>query len=106
MRAGVPVLVALALLGCVSSPDSPRPEAPGEPIMVSGRVTVTGSAPLVTLVIVAGDQHYALVGRLAEELWDLQQRSVTVRGRIVQPADGPGFPAQIEVDEYTMTPPR
>ena len=34
-----------------------------------------------------------LAGEHAAELWGLQQRSVTVRGRVVRQAYGPGFPA-------------
>lgn len=71
-----------------------------ETISVSGRVTVTGSDPHVMLVIVTDDVHYELVGEVAEDLWDLQQRQVTVRGRIVRPALGPGFPARLAVDGY------
>ena len=73
-----------------------------ETITVSGRVTVTGSESHVLLVIVTDDVHYELVGELAEELRKLQQRRVTVRGRIVRPTtDGPGFPARLEVAEYS-----
>ena len=75
-----------------------------ETISVSGRVTVTGSEPHVMLVIVTDDVHYELVGDLAADLWELQQRHVTVRGRIVQAAlPAPGFPARLEVDAYTVT---
>ena len=78
---------ALTLLACTSSPD---PEGQvhehAETITVSGRVTVTGSEPHVMLVIVTDDVHYELVGDLADELRRLQQRHVTVRGRIVRPA--------------------
>ena len=71
--------------------------------MVSGRVVVVGSDPHVLLVIVteAGDE-YELVGEHAAALWRLQQRRVTVHGRLVQQAYGPGLPAQLEVDAYTL----
>ncbi|MDE0449629.1 MAG: hypothetical protein OXH96_23410 [Spirochaetaceae bacterium] len=121
-RAGVAMALAAAvLLACASDADQPaaaqataapngpaaaEPVAPAadEMIAVTGRVVVTGSDPLVTLVIVtdAGEQ-YELVGEQADPLWDLQQRRVTVNGYIVQPASGPGFPAQLEVASYSRT---
>ena len=116
-------LAAGVLLGCASDADRPAaPEAPAtangaaaaepaspaadeadEVIAVTGRVVVTGSDPLVTLVIVTEtNEQYELVGERADPLWDLQQRRVTVRGRVVQAAHGPGFPAQLEVDSYAL----
>ena len=93
---------ALTLLACTSSPDPEgQVHEQAETITVSGRVTVTGSEPHVMLVIVTDDVHYELVGEVAEELWKLQQRQVTVRGRIVRQALGPGLPARLAVDEYT-----
>ena len=68
---------------------------------ITGRVTAIGSDPFVLLVIVTdAEDEYELVGEPAEALWDVQQRRVTVRGRVVRPARGPGFPAQFEVDSY------
>ena len=114
-------VVLLACVACASDADQPAapeagaapngpaaagPAAPveGEMIAVAGRVVVTGSDPFVTLVIVTGaNEQYELVGEQADPLWDLQQRRVTVRGRIVQPASGPGFPAQLEVASYSLT---
>ena len=120
MHAGaVLALAAGVLLACASDADQPAaPEAqaapngpvePGAPesdemIAVTGRVVVTGSDPLVVLVIVTGaNEQYELVGEQADPLWNLQQLHVTVRGRVVQQAAGPGFPAQLEVDSYTLT---
>ena len=94
---------ALTLLACTSSPD-PEGREQAETITVSGRVTVTGSEPHVMLVIVTDDVHYEMVGDLADELRHLQQRHVTVRGRIVRPAlPGPGFPARLAVEAFTRT---
>ena len=106
-RAGaVLALAAGVLLACTSSADQPAaPEAPepDEMISITGRVVVTGSDPLVILVIVTdANEQYELVGEHADPLWDLQQIQVTVRGRIVQQAAGPGFPAQLEVYSYTL----
>ena len=71
--------------------------------MISGRVVAVGSEPHVLLVIVtAAAAEYELVGELAEDLWRLQQRHVTVRGRVLRQAYGPDFPAQLQVDEYTL----
>ena len=106
-------LVAGVLLACASAaepsdPPAPAPE-PGEPaqvgaaVEVSGRVVVVGSEPHVLLVVVTeAGAEYELVGELAAELWGLQQRRVRVRGQVVQPAYGPGFPARLQVEEYTL----
>ena len=118
-RAGaVLALAAGVLLACTSSADQPStpaaeaaPKGPAEPaapepdemISITGRVVVTGSDPLVILVIVTDtNEQYELVGEQADPLWDLQQLQVTVRGRVVQEASGPGFPAQLEVYSYTL----
>ncbi len=99
-------LAAGVLLACTSSADQPVAPAAPEPeemISITGRVVVTGSDPLVILVIVTGaNEQYELVGEQADPLWDLQQLQLTVRGRVVQEASGPGFPAQLEVDSYTL----
>ena len=71
-----------------------------EIISVTGRVTVTGSEPHVMLVIVTDDVHYELVGEVTEDLWKLQQRQATVRGRIVRQSLGPGIPARLAVERY------
>ena len=104
-------LAAGMLLACTSSADQPSaPEAPAAPeseemVAVTGRVTVTGSDPFVILVIVTDtDAEYELVGEHADALRELQQRYVTVSGRVVRPAVGPGYPAQLEVDSYTLAP--
>ena len=122
MRAGAALaLAAGVLLACASDGDRPAaPAAAGSPggavereaseeeemIAVTGRVTATGSDPLVILVIVTrANEQYELVGAQADPLWDLQQRRVTVRGRIVRPPAGPGFPAQLEVHSHALASP-
>lgn len=109
IRAGAALgLAAGMLLACVSAEPGGAPERVPEPeraepaplIAVTGRVTVTGSEPNVQLVIVADALTYELVGAPAAELWGLQQRRVTVRGRVVREAYGPGFPAQLRVESY------
>ena len=97
-------LFVTALLACASSSDPV--DASDSPVTVTGRVTVTGSERDSMLTLVTEAQDYELVGAQAEELWRLQQRYVTVRGRIVRPAHGIVFPAQLEVDEYTVLPAR
>ena len=119
-RAGAALaLAAGVVLACASDADQPTapeaqtaPSGPAEPaapaaeemIAVTGRVVATGSHPHVILVIVTdANEQYELVGEQADPLWNLQQRQVTVSGRVVQQAAGPGFPAQLEVDSYTLT---
>ena len=110
---GAAVLLAGVLLACASAaepsdPPAPAPEPPEPPqvgaaVEVGGRVVAVGSEPHVLLVVVTQDgAEYELVGELAAELWSLQQRRVRVRGHVVQPAYGPGFPARLEVAEYTL----
>ena len=106
-------LLALVLLACASAaepsdPPTPAPEprepgAVGAAVEVGGRVVAVGSKPHVLLVIVTEDgAEYELLGELAAELWGLQQRHVQVRGRLLRPAYGPGFPAQLEVGGYAL----
>ena len=104
IRAGAVLgLAAGMLLACVSAEPGGAPEREPAPLIaVTGRVTVTGSEPNVQLVIVADVATYELVGAPAGELWGLQQRRVTVRGRVVREAYGPGFPAQLRVESYAM----
>lgn len=111
IRAGAAAaLSAGMLLACVSADPAgvrepaPEPERaePAPSITVTGRVTVTGSEPHVQLVIVTGKETYELVGAAAETLLGLQQRRVTVRGRVVREAAGPGFPAQLRVESYAV----
>lgn len=98
-------LSAGILLACASPAEeqtvAPDPPQPDQVIELTGRVAVTGSAPLTILVLVTETGHYEIVGDLAPELRKLQQLHVTVRGFIVRDAAGPGFPAQFQVDSYT-----
>ena len=104
MRAGAALSMSAAvLLACASSADQPAAPAPREVTEVAGRVTVTGSEPFVLLVIVTdADEEYELVGEPAAELREMQQRRVTVRGRVVRQALGPVFPAQFAFDSYAL----
>ena len=100
---GAATLLASVLLACASSSEPSDQDEPAATIVVTGRVVVVGSDPHVLLVIVteAGDE-YELTGEPAVALWRLQQRRVTVHGRLVRQAYGPGAPAQLEVDAYTL----
>ena len=97
-------LSAGVLLACASpaeeAPAAPDPPQPDQIVELTGRVTVTGSAPLTILVLVTETDHYEIVGDLAAELRTMQQLHVTVRGRVVRDAAGPGFPARLQVDSY------
>ena len=98
MRRGVVTgLMASLLLGCATLPDSSD-----SGILVSGRVTATGSDPHVILVLDTDTEYYQLVGDQAAELWNLQQRQVRVYGRVVRQALGPGFPAQLQVENFQV----
>ena len=108
-RAGAAVALSAGVLLACASPAEEEPAAPDPPaqdqvIELTGRVTVTGSAPRTILVLVTETDHYEIVGDLAAELRRLQQVQVTVRGHVVREAAGPGFPAQLQVDSYTRVP--
>ena len=104
IRASSVAVIVIALLAC-KSPSELRVSGAerDQQIEVSGRVTVAGAAPQVMLVLVADNAYYELVGYAAKELWNLQQRHVTVRGRLIRQAMGPGSPARIEVEYFTLT---
>lgn len=93
------VLSAVGLLACASSADQPATAAA---IAVTGRVTTIGSEPRITLVIVSDNEEYELIGDQVKDLWHLQQRYVTVTGRVVREAYGPGFPTQLEVNNFRV----
>ena len=105
-RSGATVALSAGLLLACASPEnraatSDRPES--DPVIkVIGDVMVTGSERDTVLVIVTETERYELVGDLAAELWRLQPFGVTVRGRVVRQAAGPVFPAQFQVDSYTL----
>ena len=99
MRGAAAALFAPVLLACATSSELVEP---GDVLVLTGRVVGAGAPPIVTLLLVTETDRYQLVGDTAEEMWRLQQRRVTVRGRVVVPAEGPGLPAQLEVDEYTV----
>ena len=101
MRGAAAALVASMLLACASSSESAEPS---DGLVLTGKVVGSGAPPIVTLLLVTETDRYQLVGDLAEEMWHLQQRRVTVRGRVVVAAEGPGLPAQLKVDEYTVVP--
>ena len=101
MRSAAAVLVASVLLACASSSE---PAEPSDGLVLTGKVVGNGAPPMVTLLLVSDTDRYELVGELTEEMWRLQQRRVTVRGHVVALAEGPGLPAQLEVDEYTVVP--
>ena len=94
MRTAVTVLAAALLVGCASQEDDTHA---GEVIVVSGVVKVTGSEGDAMLILATDDQRYEIVGDLAEGIWKLQQRRITVRGRVVEEARAPGIPALLKV---------
>ena len=67
--------------------------------MVTGVIKVTGSeGPDLRLIIDADEQRgYEIVGDLAQQIWKLQQKQVTVRGWVVEEAQLPGILARLNV---------
>jgi len=86
MRGAAAVLIAAVLLACASSSESAEP---ADGLVLTGKVVGNGAPPIVTLLFVTETDRYQLVGDLAEEIWRLQQRRVTVRGRVVCRRRGP-----------------
>ena len=84
-RALLPVLLGAAVTACATPPT------------YTGTVVVTGSEPRVQLVLVTEEAHYEIVGDLKAELWQQQQRTVSVQGTVVREAAGPGVPARLDV---------
>lgn len=115
-RAGAAVALSAGMLLACASADQVGAPDPAESddrsavtdrsgtgrIAVTGRITVTGSEPHVRLVVVTEEVTYELVGDPAAELRRLQQRRVTVRGRVVREAYEPGVPARLRVDSYAL----
>lgn len=115
-RAGAAVALSAGMLLACASADQVGAPDPAESddraavtdrsgtgrIAVTGRITVTGSEPHVRLVVVTDEVTYELVGDPAAELRRLQQRRVTVRGRVVREAYEPGVPARLRVDSYAL----
>lgn len=115
-RAGATVALSAGMLLACASADHVGTPDPAESdertavtdrsgtgrIAVTGRITVTGSEPHVRLVVVTDEVTYELVGDPAAELRRLQQRRVTVRGRVVREAYEPGVPARLRVDSYAL----
>lgn len=115
-RAGAAVALSAGILLACASADQVGAPDPAESddrsavtdrsvtgrIAVTGRITVTGSEPHVRLVVVTDEVTYELVGDPAAELRRLQQRRVTVRGRVVREAYEPGVPARLRVDSYAL----
>ena len=70
-------------------------------LTVQGRVSVRGNEPFTYLSLVTQEnEEYALVGPLEEEVRREYQGSyIKLRGQVLEEAKGPGFPAQLEVEE-------
>ncbi len=71
-----------------------------EVVVIKGRIAIAGSAPNTYVrVLTETNTEYRLVGPEADQIrnnWQGQQ--VVLEGRIIKPAVGPGFPAELEVD--------
>lgn len=64
-----------------------------------GTLSVRGNEPHTQLIIITPDgKSYELTGPFSQQLRRHQYKTVTVGGRLVSPAAGPGFPAKVEVD--------
>ena len=63
---GSAALIVPVLLACASTSEPAEHEGR---IVLTGRITVTGSAPHVKLVIVTDDRTYELVGETSAGLW-------------------------------------
>jgi len=86
---------ALPFVSCHSS------SAPAQPVLliITGKVAVAGNEPFSYVRLLTAElQEYKLVGPKAASLRRHHQNEVVkLEGRIVQPAAGPGLPAEFEV---------
>ena len=99
MRAAVAALTGTLFFGCASLDDGAPAQVAREYIVVSGVVKVTGSkGPDLRLILGADDgRSYEIVGDLAEEIWKLQQKRISVRGWVVEEPRVPGIPPRLQV---------
>lgn len=67
----------------------------------TGRISVRGNEPHTYLALVTSDnQEYRIVGDLEQKIRSsYQNKRVTVAGRIVKEALGPGFPTELRVEK-------
>ncbi len=99
------VAVTLLLVASVEVDGLGAGEAgsPNDPIIVDGRITVSGNHPHTFVAInlfepIDGNGSYKLTGDLANELkHNYQQEVVTVRLKVTRDSLGPGDPAEAEV---------
>ena len=89
------------LFGCTAGAQKVPISQQDGSMQISGKVAVVGNVPFTFLNLVTADKvEYRLVGALEEKIRrEMQQMILTVEGRIVKKAIGPGFPAEFEVFE-------
>ena len=81
----------------------------GDVVTVTGKLAVYGSEPHTYLALAvddapspSGSRLLQIEGELLGELYELQGRTVTVRGAVSRLVIGPGFPTVIEVQEFQV----
>ena len=94
MRTALAALAVALLVACATRDNGAHAR---DFIMVSGVVKLTGSEGDLMLILVTDEQRYEIVGDLENEIVKLQQRRITVRGRIVEETQAPGFPPRLLV---------
>ena len=92
-------MAVLLALGCTINAQKEPASPPPEPMQIMGKISVKGHMPFPYLCLTTtGNVEYRLVGPMEEKIWrNMQQRVLTVEGRIIKKAVGPGFPAEFEV---------
>jgi hypothetical protein len=72
-------LLSIGLLG--ASGDQEERESKPQTVQVTGRVRLVGSSPQNVLVITGEKREWLIDKNDEKKLWDLQQQTVTVKGR-------------------------
>ena len=65
---------------------------------VRGRIYVTGNEPLTQLAVETPEGSYCLTG--AEELWDMQGQTLTIKGQLTDEFCGTSLGETIAVEEF------
>jgi len=74
------IAIALLLVSAVLANAAGSRENKAQTVQISGRVRLTGSGPLASLVITTEDREWHIDQADQQKLWQLQQQIVTVEG--------------------------
>lgn len=96
------------LFGCTAGAQKMPISQQDRSMQISGKIAVVGNMPFTFLNLVTADNiEYRIVGPLEKKMrQNMQQMILTVEGKIIKKAIGPGFPAEFEVFEILKAGPQ